>query len=127
MREKETYSRMQDPAFQCDSVKMKQSETSYFTSLMIRLSCDEGKDFFKEVEQAYTKLQSEIKCCKLLNISNILLFWILNFGIRICFVFRISIFGFNRFFIFIPNCYYAFDCNLVLVKDMIKKRRITNQ
>ncbi|MEW6621173.1 MAG: hypothetical protein AB1422_17880 [bacterium] len=61
MREQETYARMQDRDFQCDPVKMKQSETSYFTSLIVRLSSEEGRDFFREVKLAYEEIGGLIR------------------------------------------------------------------
>jgi hypothetical protein len=57
MRQKETYDRMQDAKFRCDLAKMKELDSSHFTSLIVRLSPDHGPHFFAGVRQAYEQLK----------------------------------------------------------------------
>jgi hypothetical protein len=61
MRQKETYARMRDPEFRCDSVKMNQLDSSYFTSLIVKLSFEQGAIFFEVVNQAYQKLNELVQ------------------------------------------------------------------
>lgn len=60
MRHKETYDRLRDAQFRCDPAKMKQLDSSHFTSLIIRLSPDQGQQFFAGVSQAYEELRDLI-------------------------------------------------------------------
>ena len=61
MRQKETYERMLDSDFRCDPDKMKKLDNSYFTSLIIRLSEDEGGVLFGGVKEAYLEVEKLIK------------------------------------------------------------------
>jgi len=61
MRQKETYDRMEDPNFLCDKVKMKELDASYFTSLIIKLSVEQGKEFFYKVQQGYSQLKNLVE------------------------------------------------------------------
>lgn len=61
MRHKETYARMRDPEFRCDSVKMSQLDSSYFTSLIVRLSYEQGTTFFDSINQAYEELGNLVR------------------------------------------------------------------
>ena len=60
MRHNQTYDRMRDAQFRCDPVKMRQLDSSHFTSLIVRLSPDQGQGFFAAVRQAYEELRSLI-------------------------------------------------------------------
>ena len=61
MRQKETYARMQDPNFRCDSAKMNQSDSSYFTSVIVKLSYEQGMTFFDSINQAYKELDNLVR------------------------------------------------------------------
>lgn len=61
MRQKETYTRMQDLSFRCNPNKMEELDSSYFTSLIIKLSFKKGKKFFNKVNKAYQKLSNLVK------------------------------------------------------------------
>jgi hypothetical protein len=53
MRHEQTYDRMRDAGFRCDPAKMKELDSSHFTSLIVRLSAEEGHQFFAAVEKVY--------------------------------------------------------------------------
>lgn len=57
MRYEQTYDRMRDAAFRCDPAKMKSLDNSHFTSLIVRLSAEEGHQFFAAVEKVYRQLE----------------------------------------------------------------------
>src|SRR2546429_4057097 len=61
MRQKETYARMRDHEFRCDSAKMNQLDSSYFTSLIVKLSFEQGAIFFEGVNEAYQKLNELVQ------------------------------------------------------------------
>ena len=61
MRRKETYDRMEDPNFSCDQAKMNELDESHFTSLIVKLSADQGKGFFSEVRKAYEQLKDLVE------------------------------------------------------------------
>jgi len=61
MRRKETYERMIDLNFRCDLIKMKKLDDSYFTSLIIKLSENEGNILFTEVKKAYREIKKMIQ------------------------------------------------------------------
>ena len=61
MRQKETYARMRDPEFRCDSVKMNQLDSSYFTSLIVKLSYEQGAIFFDSISRAYEELETLVR------------------------------------------------------------------
>ncbi|HEV2856008.1 MAG TPA: hypothetical protein VHC97_24690 [Thermoanaerobaculia bacterium] len=56
MRQKETYDRMRDPGFRCDPARMKDLDRSHFTSLILKLSVEDGRQFFAGVRKCYEKL-----------------------------------------------------------------------
>jgi hypothetical protein len=60
MKQEETYERMHDPAFQCIPEEMEKFETSCFTSLIIKLSVDQGKVLLEIVERAYREIANLI-------------------------------------------------------------------
>lgn len=61
MRQKETYARMRDPEFRCDTVKMNQLDSSYFTSVIVKLSYEEGAIFFDSIYRAYEELETLVR------------------------------------------------------------------
>jgi hypothetical protein len=61
MRQKETYTRMLDPEFRSDPVKMNQQDNSYFTSLIVKLSYEQGATFFDSIGQAYKELEALVR------------------------------------------------------------------
>jgi hypothetical protein len=61
MRQKETYERMRDPDFRCDPKKMRKVNSSHFTSLIIKLLAQQGKQFFSRVNGAYQELKNLVR------------------------------------------------------------------
>jgi hypothetical protein len=61
MRQRETYERMRDSNFRCHPDEMEKLDTSYFTSLIVKLSPEQGKHFFENVEKAYQELANLVK------------------------------------------------------------------
>ncbi len=61
MRQTETYERMQNSEFRCDPVQMNKLDNSYFTSLIIKLSYEQGKLLFNGVNQAYQELSNIVQ------------------------------------------------------------------
>jgi hypothetical protein len=57
MRHKETYDRMEDPSFSCDQTQLDELDRSHFTSLIVKLSVDQGEKIFSEVRRAYELLK----------------------------------------------------------------------
>jgi hypothetical protein len=58
MRHTETYKHMIDPCFKCDVDKMEALSSRHFTSLILKLSEEDGKDFFSRVREAYARLEA---------------------------------------------------------------------
>jgi len=57
MRQKETYDRMRDPEFRCDDPdKMNELDRAHFTSLIVKLSPEQGEKFFLRIRQAYEQI-----------------------------------------------------------------------
>jgi hypothetical protein len=61
MRHEQTYDRMRQAAFRCDPVEMKALDSSHFTSLIVRLSAEEGHQFFAVVEKVYRQLEELLR------------------------------------------------------------------
>jgi hypothetical protein len=57
MREKETYDRMRDTSFRCDSVQMEALDSRHFTSVILRLSPQDAGELFQRVMGAYDRLK----------------------------------------------------------------------
>jgi hypothetical protein len=61
MRQEETYARMLDTNFQFDLLKMNECNTSYYTSLIVKLEYEQNTPLFDKLDRAYKELEKMVK------------------------------------------------------------------